>query len=244
MNKNNFSNYVKENEEWFDRPNAFYFHDDDLETQIRFQKIDQIIKSILKKKRSKKVRILDLGCGDGKEISIYISKKCEVHGVDIGDNILKESKKRGLITKKHDLSKKLPFKKEYFDIVFAGEVIEHLYDSSMFIKEIERVLKKNGKAIITTPNLAHFPDRIRLLFGKTTTQIQANHIFLKMHIRQFTFDTLLEICDENNLKLDRFESTIVVFTRDNDKVCIHSKIMAKILPRLGYSIIFLLSKKQ
>ncbi|WP_027001175.1 class I SAM-dependent methyltransferase [Hugenholtzia roseola] len=46
----------------------------------------------------------------------------------------------------------LPFQNESFDWVITQQVIEHIEDDSFFLTEIHRVLKKGGKAIITTPN--------------------------------------------------------------------------------------------
>jgi len=43
--------------------------------------------------------------------------------------------------------------KNRFDLVFAGELIEHLYDTDYFFEEANKVLKAGGYLIITTPNL-------------------------------------------------------------------------------------------
>jgi len=65
----------------------------------------------------------------------------------------------------------LPFENNYFDFFFAGEIIEHLFDSRFFLKEIHRVLKINGYLILSTPNLARIDDRLKFLLGKTPRQI-------------------------------------------------------------------------
>ena len=48
----------------------------------------------------------------------------------------------------------LEFMNETFDAVLSFQVIEHLNDVSKFLNEIKKVLKKNGLAIISTPNKA------------------------------------------------------------------------------------------
>ena len=53
---------------------------------------------------------------------------------------------------KADLNAKLPFKDAQFAIVTAIEVIEHLENPRHLVREIFRILKPGGLAIITTPN--------------------------------------------------------------------------------------------
>jgi len=72
----------------------------------------------------------------------------------------------------------LPFENNYFDFVFAGEIIEHLFDSRFFLKEVHRVLKINGYLILSTPNLARIDDRLKFLLGKTPRQIAPIPIFI------------------------------------------------------------------
>lgn len=46
----------------------------------------------------------------------------------------------------------LPFADEYFDQVFAFDVIEHVDDDKQFLQELHRVTKPNGQIIISTPH--------------------------------------------------------------------------------------------
>lgn len=46
----------------------------------------------------------------------------------------------------------MPFRNESFNLIFAGEVIEHLSHPSRAIRDWERVLKRNGTLILSTPN--------------------------------------------------------------------------------------------
>jgi SAM-dependent methyltransferase len=62
----------------------------------------------------------------------------------------------GLDLRKGDViasAEALPFRGESFDSVGCGEVIEHLRDPQSCIDEIRRVLKGDGTAVVTTPNL-------------------------------------------------------------------------------------------
>ena len=59
----------------------------------------------------------------------------------------------------------MAFKDNFFDVVIANQIIEHLYDTDLFIDEIRRVLKKNGYCIISTENLASWCNIFSLTFG-------------------------------------------------------------------------------
>ncbi len=58
---------------------------------------------------------------------------------------------------KSDLNKKFPFENNSIDNIIAGEIIEHIYCPFNFLKECNRVLKKEGRLIITTPNNIGIP---------------------------------------------------------------------------------------
>ncbi len=68
-----------------------------------------------------------------------------------------------------DFSEKISFASNYFDVVFLGDVIEHLVEPDKLVIELHRVLKDEGILIITTPNLASIVNRFSLLFGFAPT---------------------------------------------------------------------------
>lgn len=101
-------------------------------------------------------KTIDVGCGDG-YITSQISKKFkEVVGVDISKEAIKIAKKKNLkISFVVATCVNLPFSDNLFDTVIASEIIEHVNynDGKMFLKETKRILKSQGKLIISTPNL-------------------------------------------------------------------------------------------
>jgi methionine biosynthesis protein MetW len=113
-------------------------------------------------------RILDVGCGDG-NFSIRLKKECgadEVFGIELSKKGVELANEKGVRAIQMDIdSSNFPFEDNYFDAVFAGEVIEHLYNPDHLLEEIHRVLKSDGFCVITTPNLASWMNRISLLFG-------------------------------------------------------------------------------
>jgi SAM-dependent methyltransferase len=83
-------------------------------------------------------------------------------------------KKLGVQTIEIDIEKTaIPLSSETADAVVLTEVIEHLYVNPLFaISELNRVLKANGRLIISTPNLLSLRNRVNFAFGRMDRIIQ------------------------------------------------------------------------
>jgi ubiquinone/menaquinone biosynthesis C-methylase UbiE len=86
-------------------------------------------------------------------------------GLDYNLRSLYQARKRGIIPLHADLNQYLPLSDDSVDLIVATDVIEHLVDPALFVREMHRVLKKNGYAIIDTPNLASWHNIFALLSG-------------------------------------------------------------------------------
>ncbi|MBX3022817.1 MAG: class I SAM-dependent methyltransferase [Bdellovibrionales bacterium] len=99
-------------------------------------------------------RLLDLGCDDG-EWTLRLAAKAGVantFGIEIVDQRMERARSKGIQVVKADLNGALPFDSDFFDIVHANQVIEHLHDVDTFMAEIHRILKPGGCVIISTEN--------------------------------------------------------------------------------------------
>lgn len=112
-----------------------------------------------------KLKILDLGCGDGRLSSQLVKMGHEVHGMDIFREGVKAAKKSGVSAIEGDIESKLPFQSGSFDVVLFLDTLEHLYDEKSVLKEAYRVLKPEGKVIISFPNQFDLRNRFNMLFG-------------------------------------------------------------------------------
>lgn len=84
---------------------------------------------------------LDVGVGYGNWNEF---KKCEMVGIDMKPN--------DVVDIVADCNKELPFKHESFDVVICYSTLEYLLNKHVLLKEIHRVLKKNGYFLCITQN--------------------------------------------------------------------------------------------
>jgi len=71
-----------------------------------------------------------------------------------------------IVFKIADAEERIPFRDGFFDAIFAGEIIEHLYDTDAFLQECSRVLKPGGTIVISTPNLCSLNNLLSIIFQK------------------------------------------------------------------------------
>ena len=127
---------------------------------------DNILKLLPRKPEA---NFLDLGCGDGTwtlKVAERIGTK-NIYGIEIVDDlIMKASREKGITVMKSDLNEVFPFADNFFEVVHANQVIEHLTNVDSFIREIYRVLKPDGHAIVSTENLSSIDNLLALFLGQ------------------------------------------------------------------------------
>jgi 2-polyprenyl-3-methyl-5-hydroxy-6-metoxy-1,4-benzoquinol methylase len=135
-------------------------------------------------------RLLDVGCGAGFFLKAAEERGWQAEGVEISpvaadyaQNIVKVKVLEGKLEDLH-----LPAEK--FDIVVLIETIEHLMSPLETLKEINRILKKEGIFIISTPD---YKSKSRLFLGKNWAVLSPEE-----HFSVFTQKTLLGILQMAN----------------------------------------------
>src|SRR6266404_4644417 len=108
--------------------------------------------------------VLDLGCRDGALTQAYAGGN-EIVGVDADREALAEAQKLGIETRWADLDDALPFADGSFDVVVAGELLEHLRDPRRVASEVLRVLRPGGTFVGSVPNAYRLKNRLRFLRG-------------------------------------------------------------------------------
>jgi len=102
-------------------------------------------------------KVLDLGCGNGRFYELFQKKNVDYIGVDSSEKLIEIAKKRypkGRFQVANALN--LPFPNNFFDKVYVIAVFHHIPSQEFrlqFLREIKRVLKKEGLLILTVWNL-------------------------------------------------------------------------------------------
>jgi 2-polyprenyl-3-methyl-5-hydroxy-6-metoxy-1,4-benzoquinol methylase len=110
-------------------------------------------------------RVLDLGCRDG-ALSATYAEGNEIVGVDADREALAEAEQLGIETQWADLDDSLPFGDESFDVVVAGELLEHLRDPRRVVADVRRVLRPGGTFVASVPNAYRLKNRVRFVLGR------------------------------------------------------------------------------
>ena len=116
--------------------------------KVSYPIISKFAESSLKKYQPN--TILDLGCGSGIYFNLFKQYARDIDGIDVAEQSVVLCKEKGYRVVKLADAVALPFPDESFDCVFTSEVLEHVEDHVMMLKEINRVLKPNGILLLTT----------------------------------------------------------------------------------------------
>ena len=181
--------------------------------------------------------ILDIGCYDGSFLSLIKNRNNNFFGLEASDWGVRKSREKGIEIQQYffDGKDKLPYEDGFFDVVIAGEIIEHIFDTDFFLSEIRRILKPEGKLLLSTPNVASLGRRLMLLFGRNPIiETSPNGPDSSGHIRYFTFGSIRDLLEKNKFQVLEYESDAVNFSKDGR---FKSRLMAKLFPQFGASII-------
>jgi len=149
---------------------------------------------------------------------------------------------KGLKCVQLDATTELPFVSRSFHGIYMGELIEHIFDTTLILSECNRILVDKGILVITTPNLAGLQDRIAFIFGKAPRHVNPLHEYLRLHIRPFTFDLLRKVLEATSFKITNVQSNLVRFRFSSGK-SLNSRLLAKLFPTFGGSLIVSAQKK-
>lgn len=96
------------------------------------------------------VDILDVGCGTGANLEM-LSEFGAAQGVDVSAEALAFCRERGLANVKSGAAEALPYDDGSFDLATGLDVVEHLDDDLAGLKEMHRVLRRDGRVLLFVP---------------------------------------------------------------------------------------------
>ncbi len=129
--------------------------------KFRDQPFPKIVLNLVKKWKPGK--ILDIGCGNSKNLMPFAKKEFECYGIDFSNKMISLAK---TLLGESDIklrvanAKKLPFKSKSFDYCLNIALLHHIpteKERILTLTEMRRVMKKDGKALITVWNKFQFP---------------------------------------------------------------------------------------
>ncbi len=149
--------------------------------------IAAFVEEICRRLENERPRILDVGCGTGANLEL-LSKYGEAEGVDVSPAALAFCRARGLENVRQGEAEKLPYDDGSFDLVTALDVVEHLDDDVAGLREMRRVLKPGGRALLFVP-------AFMFLWG---VQDDVSH-----HRRRYTLPGLRRVLKEAGYEIER-----------------------------------------
>jgi 2-polyprenyl-3-methyl-5-hydroxy-6-metoxy-1,4-benzoquinol methylase len=141
--------------------------------------------------------VLDYGCGDGTFAAELLAAGCAVTMADVAEEALRRARARvpGAAAQRVAEGAPLPFAEDAFDLVWAGEVLEHVADVVDLLAELRRVLRWGGLLLVTTPwhgrvviaTDAHFDprtDHLRFFSARTLRAVLTDAGFATVDVRR------------------------------------------------------------
>ncbi len=108
--------------------------------------------------------VIDVPAGSGHSTQILKNIGARVEAYDLFSDFFNVD---GLDCKEADLSKEIPVQNNYADYVLCQEGIEHMSDQLHTLRELNRILKKDGILLITTPSYSQLRSRFSYLFSES-----------------------------------------------------------------------------
>ena len=168
-------------------------------------------------------RFLDIGCAYGFLVRTA-SKRFEAFGIDVSKFAIRESMKycRGRIARAS--GSHLPFKDNSFDIVTIIDTLEHILQLNLCLKDIVRILRKDGILFLQLPN--------PLIWSQF-----CGHLFLNIgfedetHVNDFSLHQWCRVLDRYGLKPERIY-WMVAFASKRIHFLLRSERAASLFPEL------------
>jgi 2-polyprenyl-3-methyl-5-hydroxy-6-metoxy-1,4-benzoquinol methylase len=137
--------------------------------------------------------LLDIGCGDGRFISLMASRGWRVAGVDFDAQAVKRARElRKLDVQVGTAASHLDSGRKY-DVVTASHVIEHVPEPETFLRQCRQLLNRGGQIVLRTPNPQSFGHR---RYGKAWRGLEPPR-----HLQLFTLPALTACAHQAGLRV-------------------------------------------
>jgi len=151
--------------------------------------------------------VLEIGCGNGVVLH-HVAGRCRrITGIEISENRCRVAEEnlagldRPVEIIHADIERGIPMPDGSFDAIVWADVIEHVVDLFEAMREVSRLLAKDGVLITSTPNIAYLPRRLRFLFGsfpgtsatREGFDVRPGEMYDGGHLHYFTHSSLKKL---------------------------------------------------
>jgi len=180
--------------------------------------------------------VLDLGPGSGEDLLICrdLFPASHLIGVESYEPYARHLQSLGIQVIELNIERAtLPIESDSVDVIILNQILEHTKEVFWVLHECSRVLKIGGALIVGVPNLAAWHNRLILLLGVQPPAISS----LSCHVRGFTGEDLAQLLQSGGLNVEqRLSAGFYPFPPSIER------LLAKLLPNLGWSIHMLARK--
>jgi len=167
-------------------------------TDFKEGELDSFFEEIFRKKE--KGNFLDIGCGTGR--IVYTAKMCNwnAEGIDLNKDTVERAKKKGLNIKYSNIDD-FKGKKNYYDVINMGDLIEHVRNPNETIRKAKELLGEKGKLFISTPNINSFFPKYSFWISKIF-KIPWSHPSPPYHLFEFSNRNFPKFLEKEGFKTE------------------------------------------
>lgn len=164
-------------------------------------------------------RVLDVGAkwGGLGDCARRLGLQIEYTGLDLSEENIRKATSRGLDVRRADVSEPLPLADGAVDCVFCLELLEHVPAAVELLCEMRRVLRPDGRLVVSVPNPYNWVEVYRELFGRPDPM---------GHLNGFTTPVMTNVLALAGLRLERRLGTSVRVPR-TQRIVPTNSIMAR-----------------
>ncbi len=144
---------------------------------------------------AKPLHVLDVGCGEAQLTAAVAQAGFQALGLDVAEEPLRRARKRHpeLELLLAEPEGEWPLPDAGFDVVWAGETVEHVLDTRGWLSQVRRVLRPGGLLLLSTP--AHGP-LTRLGLGLSARRFERRFDPRTDHLRFYTRRSLARLLED------------------------------------------------
>lgn len=132
--------------------------------------------------------VLDIGTASGNDLQMLMEAGfTNVEGIEPDIDAISFCRYKGFSRITQGSLPEMPFEDSSFDLVVATDILEHVDNDALGVREIARVLKPGGRVLITVP-------AFQSMWGLQDT--------ISLHKRRYRREELLELCKRNGIDID------------------------------------------